>query len=236
MNNFFKETNTVVHSSSFKKTNTKMVNRSLSDRSFQNKIFNSASCNKILSNKVLKSCYSYKFKGPKIVSYTLDGNLVNQVNIRKRGYWKVNKNIPFKYRGNSNDYIGYDRGHLAFDSAFDYNRRILQNTYDVNINSVPMLAKVNRYTWIKAESHAKDIAYRLGKVLVTDVIVYGRSPKRIGRNRIAVPKGFYKIIRNQNKSYEKCFYYENKITRSYNSDTLWSHVVDCKKAINSARY
>jgi len=71
-------------------------------------------------------------KGAKYVAYTLDGDKVNAVNIKKHGKFYTGKNLPKKYRSYSKDYVhsGYDRGHLA-NASFDYSKKIVRKTYSM---------------------------------------------------------------------------------------------------------
>ncbi len=41
-------------------------------------------CDQIIDKQVYKICYDYNYKGALFVSYTLDGALVNNENIKKR--------------------------------------------------------------------------------------------------------------------------------------------------------
>jgi endonuclease G len=195
------------------------------------KIINESDCSQVLGNDVVLTCYDYKYKGATAVFYRIDGSLVNAKNIEAREEWRINQRIPDQYRGNASDYIrtGYDKGHLAPDSAFDFSQRILKNTYDVNINSVPMAAKVNRDTWIKAERYSKQTAASLGELNVMDIIEYPTKPDTIGHNDIAVPSGFYKIMWNDNSNFKKCFYYKNDKNVDVESDDLRDHIFDCKE-------
>jgi endonuclease G len=43
-----------------------------------------------------------------------------------------------------------------------------------------------------------------------------------------VPKGFYKVLYNDEKEFRRCFYYENEISPDIENDKLKNHVVDCK--------
>jgi len=194
------------------------------------KIYNSLECDKIYKNKVVDTCYSFKNKGALAVAYTVDGNLVHVNNIEKRWNWHYNKEIPKRYRSSNSDYIrsGYDKGHCAFDSVFDYDSKVLYYTYDLNINAVPMAAKVNRKTWIKSEYYTKKIATKLGRVNVIDYMVYSSHPKKIGRGQISVPTGMFKIIYNKEKDFMRCFYYENDLNVNVKSDKLKNHIVDCQ--------
>ena len=83
---------------------------------------NKHNCDQIIDKQVFTICYDYKRKGAKYVAYTLYGDKVNSVNIKKRMGFYTEKNIPAKYRSKNKDYThsGYDRGHLANDASFDY--------------------------------------------------------------------------------------------------------------------
>ena len=193
-----------------------------------NNYINKANCDQIIDKQVFTICYDYKMKGTKYVSYTLDGNKVNAVNIKKRHSFYTEKNLPKKYRSHSRDYThsGYDRGHLANDASFDYDKKVVRKTYSM-ANIVPQAPKVNRNTWIKAEKLERKVAVGLGMANVLNGVVYSSNPPRIGKNKIAVPDGFWKMIYNDKKNYKKCFYYNNNLNIVAKGDKLKSHLVDC---------
>jgi len=86
---------------------------------------NKHNCDKIIDKQVYTICYDYKMKGAKYVAYTLDGSLVNKNNYKKRNSFYTEKNLPKKYRSHTRDYTysEYDRGHLANDASFDYDKK-----------------------------------------------------------------------------------------------------------------
>jgi len=190
---------------------------------------NKKNCSQIIDKQVFTICYDYKMKGAKYVSYTLDGNKVNAVNIKKRHSFYTEKNLPKKYRSHTRDYThsGYDRGHLANDASFDYNKKVVRKTYSM-ANIIPQAPKVNRKTWIKAEKLERKVAVGIGMVNVLNGVVYSSNPPRIGKNNIAVPDGFWKMIYNDEKNYKKCFYYKNDFNAVVKNDKLKGHLVDCK--------
>lgn len=189
---------------------------------------NKRNCNKIIDKKVFTICYDYKMKGAKYVAYNLDGNKVNSVNIKKRHSFYTEKILKKKYRTHTKDYTrtGYDRGHLANDASFDYNEKIVAKTYSM-ANIIPQAPNVNRKTWIKAEKLERKIAVSLGQVNVINGVVYSKVPKRIGKNKLAVPYAFWKMIYNDNENYKKCFYYKNDLNAIVKSDKLKHHLIDC---------
>lgn len=190
---------------------------------------NKKNCSQIVDKQVFTVCYDYGFKGAKYVAYELDGNLVNKLNIKDRERFYSEKNIPVKYRSDYSDYTrsGYDRGHLASDGSFDYDEKVLRKTYSM-INIIPQSPMVNRKTWIKSEKYERLVASKLGKVFVINGVEYGNNPKRIGKNQIAVPEGYWKMLFN-NKGFERCFYYKNELDVDVKGDKLRNHEIDCKK-------
>jgi endonuclease G len=201
------------------------------NRSFSRNFINKQKCDRVISNKVVTTCYSDKYKSATKVAYVISATNVFKLDIEKRPSWKYNKKIPANKRSHNKDYphTGYDKGHLAFDSAYDFNYGVLKNTYDLNINAVPMVANVNRKTWIKSEAYAKKVAKRLGYVEVIDLMEFGKYPKKMGKNKISVADGFYKIIVNDSKNFEECFYYKNDFKAKVKGDKLKNHRIDCSK-------
>ena len=193
-----------------------------------NDYINKQNCDQIIDKQVFTICYDYQMKGAKYVAYTLDGSLVNKKNIKKRSSFYTEKNLPKKYRSHTKDYThtGYDRGHLANDASFDYDKKVVRKTYTM-ANIIPQAPRVNRKTWIKAEKLERKVAVSLGMVNVLNGVVYASNPPRIGKNQIAVPQGFWKMIYNDEKHYKKCFYYENDNNINVKQDKLKSHLVDC---------
>jgi len=112
------------------------------------------------------------------------------------------------------------------DASFDYDAKVVRKTYTM-ANIVPQAPNVNRRTWIKAEKLERKVAVSLGSVSVLNGVVYSSNPKRIGKNKIAVPDGYWKMIYNDDKHYKKCFYYANDLNTVAKGDKLKSHLVDC---------
>jgi endonuclease G len=185
-------------------------------------------CDQVIDKQVYKICYSYKYKGALAVWYELDGKLVNKNNIKKRPSFYSEKNIPMQYRSKSSDFTrtGFDRGHLASDTSFDYDKKAQAKTYTM-ANVVPQYPKLNRYTWIKAEKYERYVATKLGKVMVVNLVDYSNATKQIGKNKITVPTRFYKIIFNDHTQFKKCFKYDNIENVDTKSDDLKDHLIDC---------
>lgn len=206
-------------------------NNNKNKKSIEDKYINNDNCDQIIDKVYFKICYDHNLKVAKSVAYTLEGDLVDEGNIKDRPRFYAESVIDIPYRADVGDYkySGYDRGHLAPDAAFDWSQESLDATYSL-ANIIPQDSNVNQHQWVKAEEHARKEAKLLNEINVINIVVYSKNPKRIGSDKIAIPKGYYKVMYNSNKNYKECFYYENNA--SLNSSTLFGNQVDCKEALN----
>jgi len=208
--------------------------QNLPDSLFIKKFFNDKNCDQIIDKKVLSICYNYNAKSANYVYYKLDGKKVNTVNIKERPRFYDEKEIPRKYRSTYSDYTknqyDMDRGHLAPHGSFDYDQKSLETTYSM-ANIIPQYKNINRHTWIKVERLERFIAKKIGTLNVMNGVVYDSKGKTIGRNKVAVPKAFWKMVWNRDHNYMRCFYYENIIGLDTKDDKLRDHEVDCAKLV-----
>ena len=187
---------------------------------------NTQNCDQIIDKQVYTICYSYKYKGAKYIAYTLDGSKVNKLNIKKRPRFYSQKSIPIKYRSKSSDYknSGYDRGHIASDASFDYDKKVLSKVYTM-ANIIPQTPNINRIVWKKAEKYARYLAIQLASINIINGIVYKENSKKIGKNKISVPTAFWKIYYNKKENFQRCFYFKNSKNITYKK--LKYYVINC---------
>jgi len=194
---------------------------------YKSKFINKTECNQIIDKEFLTICYDYKLKGAKSVAYHLDGDLMKG-GIKKRPSFYKEPALDKKYQIVTTDYTnsGYDRGHLAPDASFDWSQESLDAVYSL-ANIIPQAPQVNRNMWVKAEDYARDKAMELGELDVINVVKYSKNVKRIGKNKMGVSRGFYKVLYNDSEKYKECFYYINRLNASSREDTLKKHKVGC---------
>ncbi len=198
---------------------------------------NDTNCDQVIEKEfstgsILSICYDYSYKSAKYVAYTLDGELINEGDIVKRPNFYREREIPREYQVLDSDYTrsGYDRGHLAPDADFDYNEEDLHQIYSL-ANIIPQDPNINRHFWIKVEKQERLVAATLGELSVINGVEFDEKPKYIGENRIAVSKGFWKILYNEEEEFRQCYYYDNFVLFDADKDTLLSHKVDCNSLI-----
>ncbi len=187
-------------------------------------------CDQIIDKQIYKVCYSYKYKGALSGWTTLYGDKVNAVNIKKRPRFYNEKTIPMKYRVKYKDYTGYgrkwNRGHFIIaDADADYDIKALRKTYSM-CNIQPQSAKVNQKTWIKVERYGRLLATKFGYINSISIADYKGANKTIN-NDVVIPTGFYRIYYNNDRNFEKCFYYANVLDVDYKHDKLKDHIVNC---------
>ena len=115
---------------------------------------------------------------------------------------------------------------MANDASFDWSMKSLNSTYTM-ANIVPQEPRVNRYHWVKVERYARLVARKLGSVNVLNIIQYSKNPKRLEKQNIAIPQGFYKILYNKEKDFERCFYYKNDSSSYEKKEKLKKHLIEC---------
>ena len=200
---------------------------------YKEKFVNESNCSKIIDNEFIVMCYDYQKKAVKAVSYTLFGDLMNELNIEKRPSFYVEKELKSKDRISSTDYTnsGYDKGHMAPDASFDWSQESLDAVYTL-ANIIPQAPQVNRRSWAKLERYVRTKAEEIGELNVLNVVKYGQRSSRMGKHRMAISKGYYKILYNEDENYEECFYYANKLGVSTDNDKIDNHIVSCSSVSN----
>jgi len=202
--------------------------RDTSTIGIKSQFMNDNLCDTIIDKVFLEVCYDYDLKVAKSVAYTLNGDLVNELNIQDRPSFYEEPSLDNAVRASVSDYSGsgYDRGHMAPDASFDWSQESLDATYSL-ANIIPQIPEVNRDMWVKVEEYARDKAVELGSVNILNIVQYNTTPPRIGTGNIAVSKGFYKVLYNEDDDYEECYYYVNEPNANSQNDTLSAHEVDC---------
>lgn len=189
---------------------------------------NAKTCNQIIVKSIYQSCYNYGYKGSTAVSYKVNGKLLeSSVHVQERPSFYVESTLASKYQSRPADYqnSGYDQGHMANHADFNYDPKIVYLTYSL-ANVVPQNPEVNRHEWLAAETYERAMAKKYGSVNVINLIRYSSNPIRIGKDKIAVPESFIKIIYNDSAKFQKCFGYNN-IPSPESRVNLTSHEIKC---------
>ena len=117
-------------------------------------------------------------------------------------------------RVTTSDYTrsGYDRGHMAPAADMKWSSRAMKESFYMS-NICPQNRKLNRNDWGDLEESCRKWAEKYGTVHIACGPIYDtKSPKRIGKNRVAVPDRFFKVvlIYNRKNPMAMGFLFDNK--------------------------
>lgn len=90
---------------------------------------------------------------------------------------------------------GYSRGHLAPAADFNWSEEAMSDTFFLS-NMTPQLQNnFNAGIWLKAEDYVREVCAQNDVVYVVTGPVLTDGPyETIGKNEVAVPKQFYKVL------------------------------------------
>jgi len=190
-------------------------------------LFNTQSCDKVIKDSLFTACYDYSKKLSTLISYRVIGEQIKNGNyIKRRPRFYEDNRIPKRYRAKWSDYknSNMDRGHSRSHASSNWNSRSVYATYTM-VNIMPQTPSLNRKAWLKAEKYERLVSFKLGFVDILNIPTFSSRYSTVGRSRVAVPSGFYKVLYNEKEDFRKCFYYPNVFYSDNNR--LNDYVVSC---------
>jgi len=133
-------------------------------------------------------------KETRVVTYGLTAAHSHAHGSRKGLKFKVDALAPAEDQGRASDYkrSGYDLGHMAPAEDFAWSKMLERETFSM-ANVEPQLPGLNRQGWERIEELARAEACQHGAVVIFTGPVYP-GKKTIGRDKLAVPQGFFKLV------------------------------------------
>lgn len=177
-----------------------------------------------LNNKYYTTVYDTDKKVPLKITYTLDSK-VKDTSAKDRPSFKADDRLKDSPKPSDYTNSGYDRGHVASDASFDFNKEALESVYLMS-NIIPQLPEVNRNVWKKIEERERELAIK-NTINVVNVIV--PSSKSI-KNNVNIPSEFTKAILENNKIVE-CYNVKNEIPKSENINDFKISNAECESKI-----
>lgn len=165
----------------------------------------------IIKHKYYTIGYNPKYKEADWVAYKLTSDMVSGSTKRTNDF-RVD---PHVIAGSSepDDYknSGYDRGHLCPTGDMKYSYEAMTETFFMS-NISPQEPSFNRGIWEKLEEKVREWAKEYNELYITTGPVVSRSYSVIGKDNIAVPSYFYKVVLDyKNPDYKGIgFILENK--------------------------
>lgn len=91
---------------------------------------------------------------------------------------------------------GYSRGHMAPAADMKWSEQAMHESFYLS-NVCPQRSDLNEGPWERLENKVRQLAKADGVVYVCCGPIMTKRPKTIGKNRVAVPSKFFKVICRQ---------------------------------------
>jgi len=152
----------------------------------------------IVKHKYYTLSYDENKEQPEWVAYILKPNHIKYID-RKRPFFIKDKNVKTKsadYRNYKKS--GYDKGHLCPAGDRRFSKEAFNETF-LTSNISPQNHKFNAGIWNRLEQKTRYWTKKYGTLyVVTGGVLTDKKLKTIGREKVAVPKRFYKILLHKN--------------------------------------
>lgn len=164
--------------------------------------FGQPSCaGKLLVKQYYVICYQTSWKIPSWVTYHLSAEDLRG-NAARKDDFRPDPELPEGERSELSDYrnSGFDKGHMAPAADFKRSPIAISETFLLS-NMAPQTPNLNRRMWQKLEGDVRSLASGHGSIwvftgsLFLDQEHHPTQPtKHIGKDQVAVPTHFYKVI------------------------------------------
>ncbi|SNR47199.1 endonuclease G [Lutibacter agarilyticus] len=137
--------------------------------------------------------YNEAFEQAEWVAYELENSHIKSANF-KRPYFVEDPKISTKsasYRNYKNS--GYNKGHLCPAGDRKFSKEAFDETFLMS-NVTPQTYEFNSGVWNRLEQKVRYWAKKHRKLYVVTGGILTQNLKRIGNEKVAVPKYFYKIV------------------------------------------
>lgn len=141
-------------------------------------------------------CYEEQYEQPMFVSYSLTKDQMNCIGLDRSDCFAADPKIT---TGSATlaDYknSGYSRGHLAPNSDMNYSTKVQTECFLLSNMSPQEQNYFNGGIWLFAENAVRELGKSHDRIVViTGPILDKTKYKVIGKNEVAVPDDFYKIV------------------------------------------
>lgn len=154
--------------------------------------------------------YDCNEKKPDMVVETLEKWMLKKKHYsRKNLHFKTDYNLPLKCRAYPKDMgkkFGVDHGHNAPNYDWAWNRKYQKQTFLMS-NITAQVSSFNRYLWKYIEGFARYLSSKYEKIFI---YTGSFGFKNYAKNKVVIPKYFYKLILVPKTKEAYLFLCENK--------------------------
>ncbi len=157
----------------------------------------------IIKHAAYTLCYNEEYEQAKWVAYRLTNKMCEGNGEERTDDFREDKNVrtgsalPDDYKK-----TGYDRGHLCPAGDMAWSEITMSESFFMS-NMSPQEPKFNRGIWKTLESAVREWAKKNEEIYIVTAGILKDTVKTIGKNNVAVPKLFYKVILDVRGSEQK---------------------------------
>lgn len=154
--------------------------------------------------------YNPDFKIPNWVAYVLTEDKVNNAKVKRHNKFVPDPEVKGATALNE-DYskTGYDRGHMVPAGDMKWSEKVMRETFYFS-NICPQDRGLNGGVWNDLEMTVRVWAKEKGVIYIVTGPVIEKDLKRLGGNRVGVPRLFYKVVCDPEKAQAIGFLFENR--------------------------
>jgi len=170
--------------------------------------------NTVVNYKAMTINFNHQWRIPNCVAYELTATMVSMADapgheVRKHYNYAQDPAVPHCPQGGDYRGSGYTRGHMAPAMDMRWDKTTMAQCFMMT-NMCPQEQKLNNDDWRRLEERVHRWAKRDGRLLVFTGPIMGRHPKTIGREGIAVPEAFFKVLYAPAQHRSIAFIYPNR--------------------------
>ena len=139
--------------------------------------------------------YSEKDEQAEWVAYELTRDQLNGSRVPRTDWFEEDKSVSTK-SAHFEDYrsSGYTKGHLVPAADMAFSKQAMDETFLMS-NISPQLRAFNGGIWRELEEDVRDWVRQHGRLyIISGPVLNEQINQQIGRNKVSVPKQFYKIL------------------------------------------
>jgi endonuclease G len=139
--------------------------------------------------------YNTDYKIANWVAYRLTAEEVKSTEARRSDNYMPDPMVKENETATNDDYrrSGYDRGHLAPAADMKWSVTAMNESFYFT-NICPQNKNLNAGIWNDLEIQCRKWAIQYSDILIIAGPVTDEYPQRLGRNRVAIPRGFFKVV------------------------------------------
>lgn len=141
--------------------------------------------------------YNDEWKTPNWVAWQLTPERV-EGKVQRTDFFEADPDLPARVRSEHRDYSGsqYDRGHMAPAGDMKWDERAMVESFYMS-NMCPQAPNLNKGDWRILEEQCRRWVQRHRTTLYIacgPIVEKGKNHRRIGRAKVTVPDGFFKVV------------------------------------------